>query len=106
MPRKALLHGASGLFLDSGIQNSTENFKIFAEDLDRPVLRDLLSPILKLRAFAILLLYPLQRFKQFCKIQIKTVRDHTRGLLEAEASVALSATQFLENGFLLVAHWH
>ena len=75
-------------------------------DLDRPVLWDLLAPFLKIRVFAILLLYPLQRFKQFLKIHIKTVRDHTRGLLEAEASVALSATQFSENGFFLVTHWH
>jgi len=53
---------ASGLFLDYGIQNSTGNFEIFAEDLDRPVLWHLLSPILELRALAVLALDPLQRF--------------------------------------------
>jgi hypothetical protein len=37
---------------------------------------------------------------------VKGIRDHTRGLLEAEASIVVSAAELFENQFFFFRHDH
>jgi hypothetical protein len=44
------------------------------------------------------------RIQEILKIDMESVRDHARGLLEAEASVVVSAAEFLQNQFFAFGH--
>ena len=52
----------------------------------------------------VLLLEGLHSLEQIVVIQFKHVGDHTRGLFEAEASVAASAPHPLQNGAIFSVH--
>src|SRR5690242_19240210 len=59
--------------------------------LERPASRQARSEVGVLRIAGVLLLEGLEQFDQLPLIQAQHVGDHTRGLFEAEASVAASA---------------
>ncbi len=71
--------------------------------LDRPILGKLPAPLFVLRVITEIPANTLKGFEQLLKIEVKGVRDHTRGLFEAEASIFISAAHPLENVAILFA---
>jgi hypothetical protein len=77
-----------------------------AVGLHRPISRKPLPQHLVFRAVTKLLSHAGQRIKQFLKLHIQCTRDHTRGLLEACASIAESAVHAFKDVAVVFAHWH
>jgi hypothetical protein len=65
--------------------------------LDRPILRQIFPKGLIIGIIAALGAQALERRNNFLLIHLHRVGDHTRGLFEAEASIAVSATHALQN---------
>jgi hypothetical protein len=75
-----------------------------AADLDGPVLRQRGAQLLVLGIVRVLLPERLHPFQQVVFIHFEHVGDHTRGLFEAEASVAASAPHPLQDRAIFRVH--
>ena len=65
--------------------------------LDRPIFRQIFPKGLIFGIIAALGAQALERRNDFLLIHLHRVGDHTRGLFEAEASIAVSATHALQD---------
>src|ERR1043166_6888595 len=69
---------------------------------ERPVRRQLGSHLLILRVVRAVLCHSLQYPEQLVELHVERIRDHTRGLLEAEASIVVSGAEHSLNQFLVI----
>src|SRR5687768_15084150 len=74
--------------------------------LYRPCLREARADLGPLRVSGVLRLEGLELLHQLLLVHLQHVRDHTRGLLEAEASVAASALHPLHHVAVSLRHRH
>jgi len=76
------------------------------EGLHWPISRQPLSQLLVFWTVTKLSPHAVQCIQQFLQSHIECTRDHTRGLLEARASIAESAVHPLQDIAVMFAHWH
>ena len=74
--------------------------------LDRPVVRQIFTYVLILRVVGMRFAQPFQRRDDFLLADFQCVGDHTRGLFEAEASIAVSAAHALQHVNILIIFRH
>ena len=77
-----------------------------SSSLDGPVFGEIIAQFFIFRTVARFLFQTLQCLNDFFLIHFQRVRDHTRGLFEAEASIVVSAAHALQNVKIFFVNGH
>jgi hypothetical protein len=72
--------------------------------LDRPVCGDILSQLFVFRIIAVARSQACECCDHLLLVHLHSIRDHTRGLFEAEASITVSAAHALEDVKIFFFH--